>query len=83
MSSALEKFESCKASPDIKEITVRSASTINDEFKSRLESIRKRKFIQAKLNFQDDVGLKGGVVIVMGDLLLDFSLSSRMQNFWS
>ena len=83
MNSALEKFESCKASSDIKEIIVRSSSTINDEFKSRLESIRKRKFIQAKLDFQFDASLKGGLVIVLGDLLLDFSLSSRLQNFWS
>lgn len=83
MRAALEKFESCKTSSDIKEIAVRSASNVNDEFKSHLESIRQRKFTEAHLNFQEDPTLKGGVVIAVGDLLLDFSLSSRLQNFWS
>ena len=83
MKAALEKFESCKTSPDINEIVVRSASSINDEFKDHLESIRKRKFAQANLNFQEDAELKGGVVIAIGDLLLDFSLASRLQHFWS
>lgn len=83
MRAALEKFESCKTSPEIKEIAVRSASMINDEFKVYLESIRKRKFTQAKLSFQEDAALKGGVVIAVGDQLLDFSLSSRLQHIWS
>ena len=83
MMAALEKFESCKASSDIQEIIVHSASQVNDEFKRQLESIRKRKFVQAKLNFQENAVLKGGVVITLGDVLLDFSLSSRLKNFWS
>ena len=56
---------------------------LNDEFKSYLESIRKRKFVQANLDFKENADLKGGVVIALGDLLLDFSLSSRLQHFWS
>jgi F0F1-type ATP synthase delta subunit len=83
MMAALERFESCKTSPEIKEIAVHSASTISDEFKSHFESIKQRKFAQANLNFQENADLKGGVVIAVGDLLLDFSLSSRLQNFWS
>jgi F0F1-type ATP synthase delta subunit len=83
MSAALEKFESCKNAPDIKEITVLSASRVSDEFKSCLESVRRRKFNQAQLNFKENNELKGGIVIAVGDLLLDFSLSGRLQNFWS
>jgi F0F1-type ATP synthase delta subunit len=83
MMVALESFESCKVSLDIKEIAVCSASSISEEFKNRLESIKKRKMPQANLNFQEDNALKGGVVIRMGDLLLDFSLSHRLQQFWS
>ena len=81
--TALEKFESCKITPDIKEIAVYSASGISDEFKYQLESIRKRKFAQTDLNFKENAALKGGIVIAMGDILLDFSLSSRLQHFWS
>lgn len=83
MKAAFEKFESCKISPEVKEIAVRSASAISDEYKAHLESIRQRKFAHANLNFQEDKALKGGVVIAMGDLLLDFSLLSRLQHFWS
>src|ERR1700733_8195173 len=79
MRAALEKFESCKISSDIKEITILSASKVDDKLQSQFESIRKRKFAQTKLNFQENAGLKGGVVIALGDLLLDFSLSSRLQ----
>ena len=83
MMAALEKFESCKASSDIKEITVHTASKVNDDLQRKLESIRKRKFVQAKLDFKENTGLKGGVVIALGDILLDFSLSSRLHHFWS
>jgi len=62
---------------------VRSAVAVSDEFKRHFESIRQRKFVQANLNFQEDAALKGGVVITVGELLLDFSLLSRLQNFWS
>lgn len=83
MNAALEKFESCKASADIKEITVLSSSRIKDEVQGRLESIRKRKFVQAKLIYRVEPQVKGGIVIALEDILLDFSLSSRLQNFWT
>ena len=62
---------------------MRSSGSVNDEFKSYFESVQKRKFSQANLNFQEDAALKGGVVIVVGDALLDFSLASRLKQFWS
>jgi len=83
MRAALEKFEASRVPAEIKEITVFTAGNISDEFKSHLESIRKRKMPQANLIFLENAELKGGVVIAAGDLLLDFSLSSRLQNFWS
>jgi len=73
--AALEKLETCNASPEAKEIDVRSASKISEEFKDHIESIRRRKFVQANLNIQQDPSLKGGIVITVGDLSLDFSLS--------
>jgi len=81
--AALEEFESCKISSEIKEIAVYSAAGINDEFKIHFEAIRKRKFSQANFNFKENAALKGGVVIAIGDLLLDFSLTSRLEHFWS
>ena len=83
MRAALEKFESCKASLEIKEIDIYLATAMNEEFMSHLEVIRKNKFAQARVNVQRNPDLKGGIVIKLGDLLLDFSLASRLQNFWS
>jgi len=83
MQSALEKFGSCKDSHEIKEIVVCSASKISEALKSDLESIRKNKMPQANFNFLEDPSLKGGIVIKIGDTLLDFSLQSRLQHFWS
>jgi F0F1-type ATP synthase delta subunit len=82
LGAALEKFESCESSPAIKEITVYSASRISDESRGRFESIRQRKFSGANLNFMENAGLKGGLVISMENVLLDFSLYSRLHNFW-
>ena len=75
--AALEKFETCEVSAQIKEIDVRSASKISEAFKSQIESIRQRKFAQANLNIQEDPSLKGGIVITVGNLSLDFSLSDN------
>ena len=83
MTSALEKFESCKISAEIKAIAVRSAAGVGREFIEHLEYLKRRKCPQAILNFEKDAALKGGVVIVAGEHLLDFSLSSRLQHMWS
>jgi len=81
--AALEGFESCKAPSDIKEIDVFSASRISDELKSHLESVRQCRFVQANLNFKENADLRGGLIIALGDIVLDFSLASRLENFWS
>ena len=83
MNAALEKLESCKIPTEINEIAVYSASGVSDEFKRHLEAVRRQKFAQAQFNFRENAELKGGVVIAAGELLLDFSLSSRLENFWS
>jgi len=81
--AAVEKFETCKVTEGTKEITIRSASVINDEFKSYFEIIQKRRMPQVSLNFEIDGALKGGVVIVIGDQVFDFSLANRLEHFWS
>jgi F0F1-type ATP synthase delta subunit len=72
---ALEQFAACPASPEVKEISVRSSSRISEEFKNRIESIHQRKYVQASLNIQEDPSLKGGIIITVGGLSLDYSLS--------
>ena len=83
INAALEKFESAPSSEDLKEILVYSAVNLSDEIKSRLEIVRRRKFVGANFNFLQNAELKGGIVISMNDTLLDFSLTTRLQQFWS
>lgn len=81
--AALEQFESCEIAPHTKKITVYSASRISDEYRAVLESITKSKCGGVNLNFQENALLKGGLVIAIDQLLLDFSLQSRLKHFWS
>ena len=81
--AALENLEGCPASNDVQEIIVRFYSGAGERIKSHLESIRRRKFVRAHLDIKEDRGLKGGMVIAVGETLLDFSLASRWRQLWS
>ncbi len=83
MRAALEKLEYEKIPQDVNAITVRFSCRLHDEFKDHLESIRKRRFPQTNVIWQQDASLKGGVVIIAGEQLLDFSLDNRLKHFWS
>ena len=81
--SALEKFTSLKSSEDITRLEVRYASPLNPMVQQRLKSLAQRKFTKVNMTWQEDKSLKGGVVIVVGDETFDFSITNRLQHFWS
>lgn len=83
MHAALEKFETCKLSEASQVITITSASAISEDLKGYFQTIQKRRMPQAILNFEQNASLKGGVMISAGDMVLDFSLSNRLEHFWS
>jgi F0F1-type ATP synthase delta subunit len=80
MKAALEQLESGQIPSATGEIVVRFSAPVSDEFKNHLESIRRRRFTGAKVDFRRDAGLKGGVVIEAGEILLDFSLAGRLRD---
>ena len=48
-----------------------------------LTGLVKDRFVDGKIAFEQLRDLKGGLIIKVDDEVLDFSLSSRLENFWS
>ena len=49
----------------------------------RLRGLIKAKFVSSEVKFEQLKSLKGGLMIKLADEVLDYSLSSRLENFWS
>lgn len=65
------------------DIVVISADPLEGEMRARIESIVKRKAPTAALRFDVDKSLKSGVIIHIGQIILDFSLANRLKKLTS
>ena len=81
--AAIEKFIALKGAGSIDSINIYHAGTLSVNVKEQLIAEAKRKFENNKIVFEQNQILKGGLVIVAGDQVLDFSLANRLENFWS
>lgn len=81
--AAIEKMASLKNDPDAKMVSVYSAQSLPLNVQQQLTFVIKNKFSNAKVSFSELRDLKGGVMIKFDENILDFSLSSRLENFWS
>ena len=81
--AALEKAQAVALTPLPEAIVVTSAGTLNVQASQRFQSIFKRKAPDVNIVFEQDPALQGGVVIAWGREHLDFSIASRLKNFWS
>ena len=79
--AALEKFQGLEAN-GISAITVRLGRA-DLQVRSRFEELARRRFPGARLTVEDDTTLKGGVIIAIGEQILDYSIADRLRNFWS
>ena len=80
---AIEKFLSLKVISGIDSIYVYYAGDLALKFKEELTVLAKSKFTDSKNIFEQNQILKGGLVIVVAQEVLVFSVSSRLENFWS
>ena len=80
---ALEKLQATVIAPAQGEIIIKSAAVLNQEIQSRVQSLVRRRAPDIKVVFTRDSGLKGGIVIESSGGVIDFSLASRLKNFWS
>ncbi len=80
--AALEKLQTLKINGE-KIITVYYTGQLSHNVKEELLGIVKNKNKESKLVFEQNQILKGGLVIVVDEQMLDFSVSNRLENFWS
>jgi F0F1-type ATP synthase delta subunit len=81
--AAIEKFSSLKANPEVRVVNVYSFRPLSVNIEQELKGLAKHKFTDSEIIFEQNKVLKGGVVIKTSNEVLDFSLSSRLENFWS
>jgi F0F1-type ATP synthase delta subunit len=81
--AALEKFESFKGAQALDKVIVRSSANLSAEVVSRFNALHQRRFADGAIVFEQDKALKGGVVIIAGNEIFDFSVSNRLRHFWS
>jgi F0F1-type ATP synthase delta subunit len=80
---AVEKLVSIKPSESVDLVTVYYAYSLPSVIEQEIRTLIKNKFTEAKIIFEQLRPLKGGLMIKIKDEILDFSLSSRLENFWS
>ena len=79
--AALEKFQGLEIK-GISAIIVRLGRP-DLQIRSRFEELARRRFPGARLTVETDITLKGGVLIIIGEQVLDYSVADRLRNFWS
>ncbi len=79
--AALEKFQTLKINGE-KTITIYYAGQLSAHVKEELLDVARNKYKESNLVFEQNQILKGGLVIVVDEQMLDFSVSNRLENFW-
>ncbi len=81
--AAIEKLASLKAAEAVEHVIVYYASPLPSSVEAEIKVLANRKFTNGKIVFERLQSLRGGVIIKVADEILDFSLSSRLENLWS
>lgn len=83
MEAALEELQGLKCASGVENIVVRSSQNLPVGIEERLKNMVGRKFKDVPLVFEKDNLVQGGMVIVAGGLILDFSLKNRIKYLFS
>ena len=78
----LKNFSFNKSQGDVSQVKVITCRPIKDILKGRIEKEIHFKKQNLKIDFSESADIKGGIVIEIGSLVIDCSLSSRLKNFW-
>jgi F0F1-type ATP synthase delta subunit len=82
---ALEQFETLRIQQDlsqINEISVFSVRILDDIIVSRVKAIASKRFNGISMRFLTEPGIKGGMIIMVGDQVIDCSARSRLGFLW-
>ncbi len=80
---AIEKLMSLKLNENVKEVHIYYFQSLSLDVEGEFKALIQNKFVNSKINFEQLQDLKGGLIIKVGEEVLDFSLSSRLENLWS
>jgi F0F1-type ATP synthase delta subunit len=83
VAAAIEKLMSVKTSAEVKVVNVYHGNVLPVRIEEKLKILVKNKFTNSDVFFEQLKSLKGGLIIKVADEVLDFSISSRLENFWS
>lgn len=81
--AALEKLQGADIPTGDPQVDVRFCPPLSPEVKARVQSVVRHKSPAAKVVFSEDPSLKGGLVITVAGVVMDFSMTGRLKNFWS
>lgn len=81
--AALENLHVNISSETQGEIVVISAAEVDPQIQARIENIIKRKTNAVTIRFEIDAGIKSGLIIYIGKIVLDFSLANRLKKLTS
>jgi len=80
---AIEKLLSLQMEAVKGDICIFHGNPLSASIEERIKDLIKGKFKDNPVKFEQLKSLKGGLMIKTADQVLDFSLSSRLENFWS
>lgn len=80
--AAIEQLVVLNGSDAQGSVRVVSSAVLQVSWRRHIEAAIKRKFPAVDVEFQEDVALKGGVVIKLPGQTLDFSLADRLKKIW-
>ena len=83
--AALEHFEGLRYQGDLtqlKEISVVSHKALNESVQSRIKNIAAKRFRGIPLNFSTNEALGGGILIVVGQNIINNSTRHRLNALW-
>ncbi len=81
--AALEKLQAAALAGVSGTLKVRSSGDIQENIKTRVQSLVRRKAPEMKIEYVHDPSLKGGLFIEWSGGSIDCGLAGRVKNIWS
>ena len=80
--AALERLHAVAVAAGTGDVVVKHCGVLSSQVQGQIQSIVRSKSPQAKVIFQEDAALRGGLAVQLPGEFIDFSLAARLKNFW-
>jgi F0F1-type ATP synthase delta subunit len=82
MQAAFEQLQGMPSVGNEQALIITSGTPLEEQVRKRIETMLRRKSPQAKIVFEQNAALQGGLVIAHDTATYDFSLSGRLKKLW-